>query len=193
VAYSLKIEGLENALNKFGKYPRAFKAEVNEEFRQAANDFAKLAKSAAPGDQGFLRKDISSYKEKDLNWVAVSAADYSAYMEWGTKKYTNVPPHLQAYASQFKKNIGKGGGFDALFLKILDWVGRKGIAGRYSVKSKRRLGNKFTRISEDADVAMSITLKILREGVKPQPFFFEQLEKVKPQLMRNLNQIAGSI
>jgi hypothetical protein len=29
--------------------------------------------------------------------------------------------------------------------------------------------------------------------VKPQPFFFEQLEKVKPQLMRNLNQIAGSI
>jgi len=49
---------------------------------------------------------------------------------------------------------------------IQEWVHQKGIAGRYSVKTRSRLGGAKTQAQEDRQVAWAIALLIKRRGTK---------------------------
>src|SRR5688572_4961486 len=120
--FNIQVEGLDKAVKRFDSYPKRLRAEVNGEFQDASREFEQRAKSAAPADQGFLRNSISSYKERDLNYVVVSASDYSPYVEFGTRSKVRIPPGLESYASQFR-----GGGSGNPKQMIFEWCRRKGI------------------------------------------------------------------
>lgn len=184
------VMGLDEAIKKVHKYGAELRAEVDEEMASAAKMWERLAKESASnnGDTGFLMGKISSFGEKEMEWSVTSQAAYSAFVEWGTGQLVSVPAEYQEYASQFKGQ-STGGGFDQFFLAILDWVNRKGIAGRYSVKTQRRLGNKGERMMENYDVAFLIALKILKVGIKPHPFFFIHKERVVSQFIKNINRV----
>jgi HK97 gp10 family phage protein len=186
MAFGITVTGLEKAFNKMGKLPREAKSILRGEFEDAANMLARRAKTSAPVDDGFLKNGISVDKAGDLTYEVISAAAYSAFMEFGTGQYVQVPAGLEDYAMQFKGR-NQGGGFDAFFMKILDWVQRKGITGRYSVKTHRRLGNKGAKLTEDYDAAFMIALKILKVGVKPHPFFFIHGPAVGKEMMQKIN------
>lgn len=49
---------------------------------------------------------------------------------------------------------------------ILEWVKRQKIAGRYSVRTRRRVGKRSVREREDLRVAWAIARKISRVGTK---------------------------
>jgi hypothetical protein len=94
----------------------------------------------------------------------ISAAEYSAYMEWGTKTLARVPAELSTYAAQFKGG-GKGG--DAKKM-IYAWCARVGVP---------------------KELWYFVFLKIMRVGVRPQPYFFVHKPVIQNQLVNDLKQI----
>lgn len=103
----IKIKGLDKILKKLQDVEQDIIEEVDMELQSASFDMERLAKNAAPVNIGFLKNNISSAKVADLAYEFVSQADYSAYVEFGTKTYVRVPKGLESYAAQFR---GKGEG-----------------------------------------------------------------------------------
>lgn len=108
---SIQVEGLDKLIKKFGKIPEPVSKEVDAELASTANEFVNRAVAAVPVDTGFLRNGITFSKVSELNYEVVSGAKYSAYVEFGTIRFVNVPSDLVTYAAQFKgKGIRKTGG-----------------------------------------------------------------------------------
>lgn len=107
----IEIRGLEELRRLLGRIPRHLTDEMDAEIAAASNEFVNKAVLAAPVDSGTLRHGITFKKIKKMHYEVVSAAHYSAYVEWGTITQVKVPPELQSYAIQFKgKGILKTGG-----------------------------------------------------------------------------------
>ena len=69
---------------------------------------------------------------------------------------------------------------------ILDWVHVKRLTGRYSVKTHRRLGNKYVQRFEDFELARQIQWAIYLRGIRPRPFFDQSFEDHKTWAHRAL-------
>lgn len=181
------LSGFKEFRNKLDNLPADLFQEIGGEVKYAAEYWADLAKRDAPKDQGLLAGNIDAGQVSVMRWDTTSHAEYSAYMEWGTKGRAKVPAELQGYASQFR---GKGTGDYYDFLKsILEWVERKGIASRFSVKTKKKL--KATKADNEriTAAAEAIAFAIMRHGVKPHPYFFIQMPLVEKQLFTNVQNI----
>lgn len=70
--------------------------------------------------------------------------------------------------------------------KIAKWVRLKKLAGRYSVKSKKRLGGKRTQYEEDRALAWAIAIKISRKGTKGIKFFDLALKQAAPIIQKEI-------
>lgn len=161
-------------------------SEMNTAARHAAQTWEQLADRDAPIDFGGLRRGISSHKIGTANWEVVSAKNYSAFMEWGTKTHVSVPAELSDYASQFR-GTGTGDYFEFLN-NILDWVKRKGLAritNSYTGKSR-------TKKDDLILVAQTIAFFIMKYGVRPHPFFFQQKPIAEKQLLQDLEQMINT-
>lgn len=138
------------------------------------------AKRLAPADEGHLRNSIS-YQRTGLTVEITVAANYAAYLEFGTKghaaKYVaRLPKDWQTFAAQYKG--GGGGGLDDFLLSIRDWVKRKKLYR--SSKGSKRAENEIDGL------AYIIALRILQNGVKPHPFLYPAFEQGRADLIKNL-------
>jgi HK97 gp10 family phage protein len=107
----IEVQGMDKIIKKFGSIPQNVKKEVDAEMAATANNFVNRAVTAAPVDTGFLRSKITFARLGEMNYEIVSAAKYSAYLEFGTITRVKVPSELTAYAMQFKgKGVKKSGG-----------------------------------------------------------------------------------
>jgi len=70
--------------------------------------------------------------------------------------------------------------------KIQKWVRLKKLTGRYSVKSKRRLGGKQTQHDEDRALAWIIARSIARKGTKGIKFFELALKQAMPIIEKEI-------
>jgi HK97 gp10 family phage protein len=189
---AINLSGFDEFNERLRNLDKVLLKEADFAVKDSAKLWEQRAKQDVPVDQGRLKAGISVVKNGVADYYVTSNAEYSPYIEWGTKKYVNVPADLAAYASQFKGRKG-GAGIDQFFLMILDWVRRKGITGTYSVKTKRRTGNKRSQTLEDYDTAFAIFISILKNGIHPRPFFFIQRPLAEAQLMKDLKQILTSL
>ncbi len=147
-----------------------------KELNRFAINTVNDAKRLTPVDEGFLRNAISfnPASEGKLLTEVVVAANYAAYIEWGTKQFSaayiaTLPSDWQAYAATFK---GKSGGSYADFiLRITDWVKRKGIATGKDINQ----------------AAYLIAKKILRDGIPAKPFLYPSVIKNFAELKKRLN------
>lgn len=142
-------------------------AEIDGEVEDAARIWASGAKRDAPKDQGFLAGQISSRKTAMMQAETTSNANYSAYMEWGTKTRVQIPPDLQSYAAQFRGGTNQGNAKKMVFA----WMDRVGIP-------KERQWITF--------------LSIIIKGIRPHPFFFIQRPIVQSQLNKNVQAILNT-
>lgn len=184
---SIKIEGLAQIKAKFGKIPGNVKREADGMLAVVANDFVNRAQADAPQDERMMANQITSKKVSEMNHEAVSPAPYSAYMEFGTK--SRFQPIAGIDASKYK---GKGRGDYYDFLNnILDWVKRKGIASRFSVKTRKDL--KHTKADDERliETAQAIANSIIRHGVHPHPFFFKQIPIAQSQLNQLMKEVIA--
>ncbi len=198
---NIEISGLNQITTKLKQFP----AEVEKVLQKNLNEFAVNTASDAQGfcpvNEGYLRQSIHPEIKRLEAGVTVSA-NYAAYVEFGTRKYAaahvaTLPADWQAFAAKFK---GKGQGDFYDFLNaILDWVIRKGIASRYSVKTKKaiaiKIGGKGKQSLSDQDrlekTAYAIALNILRNGIKAQPFLYPAVNINRDKLENNLKAAFG--
>jgi hypothetical protein len=162
---TITLTGFKEFEAKLANMPKILESEIGGEVRYAAEEWAGFAKRDAPKDVGFLAGGIDAKHLQPLVSEVTSNAEYSAYMEWGTKTRVHVPGDLLAYAATFKgKGIGGGNMKDLIF----SWCKRKGIA---------------------PNLWWPIFISIARFGVHAHPFFFIQVPLVEKQLFENVKRI----
>lgn len=190
--FTVNVQGISQFQKKLKDLPIKAQREIAGEIEDSAAKINAKQLRLVPVDEGGLKQGIGYKKVNPLSYELLSSKQYSPFREFGTKSRAKIPAELQDYAKQFNKR-GPNIGFDAFFLIILDWVHRKGIAGRFSVKSKRRLGSKAKQTDEDFDVAWPIALSILKKGTHPQPFFFQPFFDERKALVERVRKIVEGI
>lgn len=135
------------------------------------------AKRLAPKDLGTIAQNIGKVVSGEGDKVHASiyaSAPESAFQEFGTGGRVIIPPGMQDVATQFKG--ASGGDFKAFVLALTAWVGRHGM---------------------DEKLAYVIARKILRDGLKPQPFLYPAYiannYKLLPMLQTAYKTLTGSV
>jgi len=170
----IKIEGLEKTLARFDikKYEPQIQVCFNN-FGIRVEVWAKNGvdgSKGAPHDEGMLKRSIFQQPGRLSNTFGASA-DYASFQEFGTRKFAasyvaTLPADWQTFARQFKG--GSIGSFEQFVMSLVGWCKRHGI-------------------SEKA--AYPIAIKILRNGIKPQPFLYPAFNKAKDLLIKDLQAI----
>ena len=114
-------------------------------------------RARTPINLGHLHSSIAvAIEDEGLTGIVGSNLNYAPHVEFGTR------PHYPPLAA------------------IQAWVHSKGLAGRVSVKTKRRLGNKTAIASEDMALARAIQRKIGARGTKGHFMFQRGLAAAQP-------------
>ena len=192
----IEVKGFEALVKRFDTLSKESQAKaqtaLNAFADATAQDAKNLVSSKQITDEGALLRSISPVYGNG-NAAVVATAKYAAYIEFGTRKFaaayvSSLPAEWSTYAAQFEGSAG--GTFKEFVLSIMAWMKRKGIkGGTYSVKTRRRLGNKAQKESEDKSLAYAIAKKILRDGIKERPFLYPAVNKNLPKLRKDLKDI----
>lgn len=169
MAQSVKIKGLKQLLDKLDDYPKEMSKRVDDELSAGAFDIAGLARELAPTDEGRLKNSITAITDKDMHKEVVTNLFYAPYVEFGTGRKVQVPAGLESVAAEFKGPSGRGT-FEQMVLSILAWGRRKGI-----IKGRNQMAQ-----------ANGLAKRILRNGIKAQPFFFRSLDAFEPKIIENV-------
>jgi HK97 gp10 family phage protein len=166
---NVSLSGFNELRDRLHKAIEKVPREVDGELAVAAERMRAQAIRDAPADQGLIKAEIQKQQQQPLNWGVFSNAIHSGYQEFGTKSKVRVPAGLESIAAEMK-----GGSQSSLAAKeaIYAWCRRKGIEER---------------------LWWPIFISIMVNGIKPHPFFFKQLEAVKPELLRNVQNILSRI
>lgn len=189
MAFVMKVQGLDRLQQVFRKLPAQVRSELNAELDITASEIRDAAKKEAPKDEARLTGSISKKKEGTLKFGITAQTAYAGYLEFGTKSKTVVPPGLEGVANSLKGATGGGGNpLEA----ITKWVKRKGIAGIYSVKTKK-LSRSRASLANIKQVAFLIWRHIRKFGMKPQPYFFKQVEPAEQKLRQRIANVIKRI
>lgn len=164
----IKIEGLEKTLARFDI--KKYEPQIQQCFDKFGIRVELAAKQAVPVDEGKLKGSIFQQPGRLSNTFGASA-NYASFQEFGTRKFAasyiaTLPADWQRFAAQYKG--GGTGTFNDFLLSLVGWCKRHGI-------------------SEKA--AYPIAIKILRNGMKPQPFLYPAFNKNKDLLIKDLQAI----
>lgn len=183
--FKVSIQGMQGVKAQFVAASERVAVIVGEEIEKMAGDWVLGAVQDAPVDQGKLKGSIS-FSLEGSQAIIVAQTFYAPFIEFGTKgKYLPIPG-TEAIAQQFQGM--KGGNFQEMLKFIELWVARKGIAGTYSTKTRKRTGGKALQSSQNKSAAFAIALSILKHGLTPHPFFFKQQEIVWPIMIARIKQ-----
>lgn len=178
--FKATITGLNGLQKEFASMSEDMEQIVADELNTAAQEWVAFAVRDAPKDTDMLTGEILYKTLGPLSKEIVANKEYAPFMEFGTKGKYRPIPGTETIAAQFR---GSRMGTGKMFQAILRWVRRKGMGGRFSVKTRKRQGTKLTQYAEDYAAAWPIFLSILRNGVRPHPFFFKQQEIVWPNMV----------
>lgn len=109
MASPFKIKGLTELKKKLKNLDDATKQKIDDYLTAKALEIHADATRNAGNvvDNGFLKNGITFNTGTFLSKRVSSNASYSAYVEFGTGPYVNIPPGLEEFARQFYIN-GKG-------------------------------------------------------------------------------------
>lgn len=167
---TISIHNIATVISDIESYGDAIKEEVDYEMEASCITIVGQAKIAAANDQGVLVRGISYVKRRMFSYDIVSAANYSAFIEFGTKKQVSIPTGFESLAAQFRGiKIDTGGlSFEEA---IKQWAVRHGI---------------------DPVDAHYIMILIAYRGIKPHPFLLPAYIKETIQLEKRLRKILES-
>jgi HK97 gp10 family phage protein len=188
--FSFKVQGLDQLIRLFKQLPPKVQKELGTELEITAGEIRDGAKKDAPVDEARVRNSISIKKHSVTEFTVVAQSSYAGYLEFGTKTKVSVPAGLEDVASDLK---GPGEGTANPLDALQGWVKRKGLAGTYSVKTRRRKGNKQTKEKQDRQLAFVIWRHIKKFGIKPHPYFFKQMEPAANSLVGKIKAIIQDI
>jgi hypothetical protein len=191
MAFTVKISGLNEVQAKVKNIVARLEPKIDQAVARNVDEMVQRGKRDAPKNYGRLSGSIQRSKIASMRHSMVAQAFHAAFLEFGTKGNYRPIPGTEEIAAQFKGQ--KGEGQLKMFDAILAWVKAKGIAGTYSVKTRRRTGSKAKQQLENERVAFLIMMSILKHGIKPQPYFFKQGPIQEPRLNQDIQQIVKAI
>lgn len=175
---SVHLVRINELLRDLDTQNAAILTEVSFEMEATAVDIVRVAKQRASkySDLGVLQRGITYRKISSFNFVIISAAQYSAFAEFGTSGISGtsvvVPPGFEEVANEFK-NVSINTGGLTLAQAIEQWGERKGM--------------------ESGDIHWTY-LKILHRGRDPHPFlipaFLQETRRLEQRLRTLLNKAA---
>lgn len=160
--FKVDLLGVPEFSGKMQNLAKKKAEEIDFEIEASMKEMKLGSQQAAPKDQGILVSEISYRQVSSLNWELVSAALYSAWLEFGTRSQVVIPAGLEQVAAEAR---GARGGSTGAKEMIFKWCERHGIERR---------------------AWYAIFIKIMTRGIKPHPFFFKQLQIEQPNLIRNV-------
>ncbi len=184
------VIGLEKVLGKLNDLPKDIQKDVDNVMAEGVNNVVNLSRQLTPvGVGGKLRNSTTPEKLGEANYTITNNLFYAPYIEFGTgKKYQPQPGYEEQAAAA--RNLPKRGNFKEFVDSLTEWVTKKQITGTYSVKTRRRTGNKIKNQNEDAKFARFLAFKILKNGIKAQPFFFKSWELLKDDILSNIEKVV---
>ena len=162
------LKGFDEFQRKLKALPPQLKKQAGALVYDAAQLWEEKAKQDVPVDQGRLQSLITAKRVAEMTSETVSAADYSAYIEWGTKSRVRVPADISAYAQQFRGVGSKGNAKEMIYA----WMNRVGIP---------------------ADKQWFVYISIVTKGIHPHPYFFIQRPFVQKQLFTDLEHMLNTL
>lgn len=175
---SVHLVRLNELLRDLDTQNAALLTEVSFEMEATAVDIVRVAKQNASkySDLGVLQRGITYKKVSSFNFVIISAAQYSAFAEFGTSGITStsvvVPPGFEEVANEFR-NVSINTGGLTLAQAIEQWGERRGM--------------------ERGDIH-GVYLKILHKGRNPHPFlipaYLQETRKLEQRLRTLLSRAA---
>jgi hypothetical protein len=169
----LEVKGLDALIKKYQNVSDSLLKDVQSELNAWADDVATDAKmqlSRGASNTGRLQNSVTP---EYLNMKAgvKASAFYASYIEFGTRKFAanyvgGLPKEWKQIAEMSK--LGTGGTFIEMVVSIRQWLKDRGL---------------------DEKLAYPVALKILRNGIRPQPFLYPAVNKNNPELIKNLNNL----
>ena len=112
---TIRFDGADALINKFKSQPAIIQREADAIVQNTALRVETRAKEAAPVDTGYLKQHIQAEKTGMLSAEVDSTANYSIYLEMGTRKMPAQPfmrPAMkqeEVFFFQKLQNLLKGG------------------------------------------------------------------------------------
>lgn len=183
---NVRLTGFQGMAKQVKAIAASLETKADKVIENNVREMVRNAQRDAPKNFGRLKGAITAKRIGLAHWEMVADTVYAQYLEFGTKG--NYKPIPGIDPSQFKGQGGTGKGF---YDEILKWVTRKGIAGRFSVKTRRRVGSKDQKKREDESAAWAIYLSILKHGIKAQPYFFKQGDRQEPIIQADMKALLN--
>lgn len=198
---------LTKGAKAFERLIKEFPDHVSDVLKASAEEIVRVAKDNAPVDRGDVKGGLRFTNTKPLQKKITSRAPHSAWIEFGTGKHAAMqvakyPEEYQAYAAQFKGTTSSGN-FDDMVKLIAAWIHRRGlgtgfkgtigVVGTYSIKTRRRTGNKATQEKQNLQAAYVIAISILRKGVHPHPFLIPAVIDQQKDLIRDMTTLLNKL
>jgi HK97 gp10 family phage protein len=208
MGFTMEVKGLDAAIKRIDAIGRGVKQKADKAMLAFANDVVRDAKAtlqrSGTSNNGQLANSIHSAKTGEMRVTITVGKHYGAFIEFGTRKYAQryvatLPQDWQAFAAKFKG--GGQGTFDELVLAIYQWVRDRQIMpkqrqyeqgdsyGPGGKLRKARKKKKSDKETQQQQLAYAIAVKIVRHGIRAQPYLYPNIKKHQPalqKLLRNL-------
>lgn len=102
----LDVEGAENISSRFQDKAEALRSGMGDALREIAQVIVDSAQANAPVDTGYLRDNIQIQSESDTEVIVVSAAEYSTFVEHGTR-YMSAQPFFEPAIEEGRSQAGQ--------------------------------------------------------------------------------------
>lgn len=177
--FTFDIGNLSDVLKKLETLDAKVQQGVKDEISASALNIQSGAKKLAPVNFGQLRNSIylkEQKVEKGIVFTVGAKASYAPYVEFGTGGKVSIPAGFEELAGSFKGR--KGGKFEDMVEALMKW----GLAKGYIQSGKGARQHAFY-----------MALKILKNGLRPQPFLIPAFETEKPKLIKNILNVMKNV
>lgn len=177
--FTFDIGNLSDVLKKLETLDAKVQEGVKDEISASALNIQSGAKKLAPVNFGQLRNSIylkEQKVEKGIVFTVGAKASYAPYVEFGTGGKVSIPAGFEELAGSFKGR--KGGKFEDMVEALMKW----GLAKGYIQSGKGARQHAFY-----------MALKILKNGLRPQPFLIPAFETEKPKLIKNILNVMKNV
>jgi len=183
---TIQVSGLDAMLSKLNKLANDNGRTARVITEATSDNIITEAKQSAPADLGKIRQNLNWVNNGDGTNILINLfcnAPEAIYQEFGTGPMVDVPEQFADVAAT-GQNSGTGTWADFI-AALTDWIARHGLLNTYSIDTKR-VSHKASK-DDNEQLAWVIARKILRDGLKPQPFLYPAIINNMPKYMEKLN------